>query len=100
MGIDFFMLRIKLKHCAKVLFGKRKHWVMMYVDRKNAERLFKGIPFDVHLTMIHSRRYVALSMIKQVAEQYDETQMLLEKMLFEGKSECYKGKNHDEDRSV
>lgn len=66
-----------------ILTRRYNHWVILNVDRKNLELLFKEEDFDVELYYHGLQPYVNKMIIKRVAEKTDDIEMLCDKVAFE-----------------
>lgn len=83
----FFKLKIRLLVCWRILFSKRyKHWIIIDIDDINLIRLVTDKKFNVGTMWHGTQPYINQKMIKRLAEQTDEIDMILNKATFESKA--------------
>lgn len=75
-----------LRAVFRMLFSGRRHWVLIDIDKKNLTDLLSGKDHDIGVTWHQLHPYLALLLIKGVANTKTDIDMICMKAEFEAKA--------------
>lgn len=87
LGIPVNKLLTRIRTAYKIIFRKYDHWVVLNVNDENLIKLLKEENFECDVEYHGLQPYVFRTMIKMVANEKDDNDMLLDKIIFEAEAE-------------
>jgi hypothetical protein len=76
-------LKLRLKICWNLLFGKYKHFLFINIDKPNLVKLLEEEPFEIDGFHCGLQSYTYFKIIKSLAASKDDIEFLLDKAQFE-----------------
>jgi len=76
--------------CYRILFGKHKHLVILWLSKEDLYNLIEEKPFNIDITYHGLQPYNYKSLIKNIAESYDEIELICDKAKYEADAINYK----------
>lgn len=90
--LRIYQFFIRLNVCYKLLFRKYKHWVVFNLDDENLAKLLKEEEdFDVDATYCYLQPYIISQMVKHMAMNKSDVDLVLDKATFEAEAEIKYG---------
>jgi hypothetical protein len=86
-------LKYRLIACYRILFCKYKHWAILWLSEEDLSNLIEEKPFNVDITYHGLQPYNYKSLIKNIADSYDEIELICDKAKYEADAINYKNKN-------
>lgn len=75
------------------MFRRHDNWALLHIDDNNLLKLLQDKDFEVGVLYHGIRKYIIYVMIKAMAESKDDIDMVLDKAIFEGKTEEFSSRN-------
>jgi len=89
----FKLFLYRLEAAWTILFSPKLHWILLSLDNEQFIKLFKQEGIELNFRYHRLQEYNFYDIVKRLAEQKDDIDMMLGKAEFEAEAEEYSKRN-------